>query len=476
MPAAYDAIIIGAGPNGLAAAIVLAQEGRSVLVLEGAETVGGGARSAALTLPGFIHDVCSAVHPMALASPFFRGLPLSEHGLEWIQPPTPLAHPFADGRAVVLERSVDQTAGALGNDGNAYRRLMMPLVSDWETLCAAVLGPVRIPTRSIVNLARFGLHAFRPAVALAGSTFKQEAARALFGGLAAHSLLPLEKRMSSAFGLVLGVTAHTVGWPIPRGGAQRIADSLTSYLRSLGGEVRTGHTVTSLDGLPPSRVVLCDVTPRQLLRLAGGGLTPRYRRKLERYKYGPAAFKIDWALAGPIPWKALACRKAGTVHLGGTLPEIARSERAVWQGVPAEKPFVLLAQPSLFDSTRAPAGKHTAWAYCHVPNGSTVDMATRIEEQVERFAPGFRDLVLAKSISTPADLERHNPNLVGGDISGGANNIMQLFARPTLRLYRTSQPKLYICSASTPPGGGVHGMCGNLAALAVLQDNILARI
>ena len=438
-------------------------------VFEGAETPGGGTRSAALTLPGFIHDICSAVHPLAVASPFFSALPLGEHGLDWVQPPAPLAHPLDDGRAVVVERSVDQTAEGLGDDADAYRRLMGPLVRDWASMRTELLGPLRFPKHPL-KLARFGRYALRSACDVAQSLFRRAPARALFAGMGAHSLLPLERRPSAAFGLVLGITAHAVGWPIPRGGAQKIADSLLSYLRCLGGELVTGFSVTSLDELPPARAVLCDVTPRQLLRIAGARLTASYRQRLERYRYGPAVYKMDWALSGPIPWKAPECRRAGTVHLGGTIEEIAASERALWDGDHSERPFVLLAQPSLFDSTRAPTERHTAWAYCHVPNGSKTDMATRIENQIERFAPGFRDLILGRSVMPPAELERHNPNLVGGDISGGANNLAQLFARPTFRLYRTSSPELFLCSSSTPPGAGVHGMCGYFAAQAALKD------
>jgi len=470
----YDAVVIGSGPNGLAAAIVLAQANRSVVVFEGAETVGGGTRSAALTLPGFIHDICSAVHPLAVASPFLSTLPLAEHGLNWIEPPAALAHPLDDGRAVIVERSIEGTAERLGDDADAYRRLMNPLVADWDELRTALLGPLSLPKHpfQLIKLARFGLLAFRSARGLARSRFQGEPARALFAGMAGHSLLPLERRPSAAFGLVLGITAHAVGWPIPRGGSQKIADSLASYLRSLGGEVVTGFNVTSLDQLPPARAILCDVTPRQLLRIAGSRLTATFRHKLKRYRYGPAVCKVDWALAGPIPWKAPECGRAGTLHLGAALEEIAVSERAAWLGRHAEKPFVLVAQPSLFDPSRAPAGKHTAWAYCHVPNGSTVDMSARIEGQIERFAPGFRDLVLGRSVLTSAELERHNPNLVGGDIGGGANDLGQLFTRPTRRLYRTSSPGLYLCSSSTPPGGGVHGMCGYFAAQAALKDGL----
>ncbi len=465
----YDAIIVGSGPNGLAAGIVLAQAGRSVAVFEAAETVGGGTRTAELTLPGFVHDVCSAVHPLAVASPFFRRLPLADHGLEWVEPPVPLAHPLDADRAVVVERSVAATAERLSDDADAYYRLMKPLTKTWNILAESLLGPLKFP-RHPLPLGRFGLNAFRSASGLAQSLFKREAARAVFAGLAAHSMLPLERRVSAAFGLVLGITAHAVGWPVPRGGSQKIADSLQSLLRSLGGEVITGFEVTSLDQLPSSRAVLCDVTPRQLMRIAGHRLTPSFRRALEAYRYGPGVCKMDWALDGPIPWSSPECRGAGTVHLGGTLEEIALAERAVWEGAHAERPFVLLAQPSLFDSTRAPRGKHTAWAYCHVPNGSNVDMTASIENQIERFAPGFRELILKRHIMTAVDLERHNANLVGGDIGGGVNDWLQLFVRPTVRLYRTSSPGLYICSASTPPGGGVHGMCGYFAAQAALQD------
>jgi phytoene dehydrogenase-like protein len=439
-------------------------------VLEARETIGGGCRSTELTLPGFVHDVCSAIHPLGLGSPFFRTLPLSDHGLEWIHPPAPVAHPLDDGTAVVIERSVDETAAGLGQDAGAYRRLMEPLAAGWDALAPDLLAPLHLP-RQPLAMARFGLTAIRSASGLARARFRGERARAVFAGVAGHSILPLERPATAAIGLVLGALAHAVGWPLPRGGSRRIAEALGAHLQSLGGEIRTGSPVESLDSLPPARVVVCDVTPRQLLALAGDRLRGRYRRGLERYRYGPAAFKLDFALSGPIPWKAAGCARAATVHLGGTLDEIAASEAAVGRGEHPERPFVLLVQPSLFDASRAPAGRHTAWAYCHVPNGSTFDMRARIEAQIERFAPGFRDLVLARSVLTPARLEERNPNYVGGDINGGAQDLGQMFTRPVARIvpYSTPVPGLYICSSSTPPGGGVHGMCGYHAARAALK-------
>jgi len=467
---AYDAVVVGSGPNGLAAAITVARAGKSVLVLEAKETIGGGCRSAELTLPGFVHDVCSAIHPLGLGSPFFKTLPLGDHGLEWVHPPAPVAHPLDDGTAVVIERSVEETAAGLGSDGKVYRRLMGPVAAGWDDLAANLLGPVALP-RHPIALARFGIHAIRSARGLAESRFEGERARAVFAGLAGHAIVALERPATAAIALVLGALAHAVGWPLPRGGSQRIADALASYLRSLGGQIRAGSPVESLDRLPPARAVLLDVTPRQLVQIGGGRLRGRYRRRLEAYRYGPAAFKLDFALSGPIPWRAQACARAGTVHLGGTLREVAASEAAVGRGEHPERPYVLVAQQSLFDASRAPAGKHTAWAYCHVPNGSTFDMADRIEAQIERFAPGFRDLVLARSVLTPARLQEHNPNYVGGDINGGAQDLAQMFARPALRIvpYSTPVRGLYICSSSTPPGGGVHGMCGHHAARAALR-------
>ncbi|MGE5303270.1 MAG: phytoene desaturase family protein [Alphaproteobacteria bacterium] len=463
-----DAIVIGSGPNGLAAAIRLAQAGLAVCVVEREQTCGGGTRSEALTLPGFIHDVCSAVHPLAMGSPFFRSLPLARHGLKWIYPPAAVAHPFDDGTAVCVERSLERTAERLGFDKNAYRELMGPLAQSWTLIDEELLGPVKIP-RFPLPLARFGLAGFKSAQRLVRARFGAAPAAALFAGLAAHSMLPLERVPAAAFGLVLGITAHVFGWPIPKGGSRSIADALSSLLRSLGGKIITGHNVNSLDELPSVKLTLCDVTPRQLLQMAGSRLPPFYQRQLARYRYGMGAYKVDWALDGPIPWKAAECATAATVHLGATFDEIAASERAAWNGEHAEKPFVLVVQPSLFDSSRAPAGKHTAWAYCHVPHGSNFSMLERIETQIERFAPGFRARVLARSILPPAELERRNPNLIGGDINGGIQDVRQLFFRPTRSHYQTPVKGLYLCSSSTPPGGGVHGMCGYFAACAALR-------
>ena len=455
------AVVIGSGPNGLSAAILLARAGRAVTVYEASSHIGGGARSRALTLPGFLHDVCSAIHPMAVASPCFEQFPLRRHGLEWIHPDAPLAHPLDDGSAVMLERSLDATCANLGPDGAAWRGLMEPFVEAWPELRGDVLAPLLRAPRHPVWMARFGLHALRPARALAQALFRGPRARALFAGIAAHSILPLEARPSSAVGMVLAIAGHAAGWPLPRGGSQRITDALAAYFRSLGGEIHAASPVTRL---PDAPLVMCDLTPRQLLALAGDCFPPRYRRALARWRYGPGAFKIDWALDGPIPWRASACARAGAVHVGGTLEEIA-----AWEGGHAGRPFVLVAQPSLFDPSRAPAGKHTAWAYCHVPNGAEADMTGAVEDQIERFAPGFHTRILARHVFTPAALERHNPNLVGGDIAGGAAGLRQTFLRPTPSLYRTPLKGVYICSASTPPGGGVHGMCGYWAVRAALR-------
>lgn len=468
--AAYDALVIGSGPNGLAAAITLARAGRSVLVLEAEDTIGGGARSAALTLPGFVHDLCSAIHPLGVISPFFRSLPLKEHGLEWIYPPAAVAHPLDDGTAALLEQSFETTGRTLGSDAAAYCRLLEPLVTSAADLFDEVLGPLRLPRHPLL-LARFGLWAGRSARGLADAWFQGVPARALFAGLAAHAILPLEQLFTAAVGLMLAIAGHAVGWPLPRGGSQRITEALGAYLRTLGGEIVPGRRVVSLQDLPQARALLFDVAPRELSQICGDRLPSRFRSKLERFRHGPAAFKLDWALDGPIPWMAAECTRAGTVHLGGTFEEIADAERAVWQGLHPERPYVLVAQQSLFDPTRAPPGQHTGWAYCHVPNGSTFDMTERIEAQMERFAPGFRKRILARAVRTPADFERHNANYVGGDISGGVMDIWQLFTRPTARLvpYATPAAGIYLCSSSTPPGAGVHGMCGYFAAQAALR-------
>lgn len=459
--AGQSAMVIGSGPNGLSAAILLARAGMRVTVREAAAEIGGGMKSEELTLAGFLHDVCSAIHPMAAASPCFEQFPLARHGLEWVHPEAPLAHPLDDGSAVMLERSIDATARGLGADGAAWARLMEPLAADWGKLRGELLGPVHVP-RHPFALARFGLQAIRPARALAESLFREARARALFAGIAAHSVLPLETRPSAAVGLVMAIVGHTVGWPFPRGGAGRIAAALAGCLREAGGEIRTESRV---DALPEEELTFCDVTPRQFLALAGTRLPEGFRRKLAGWRYAPGVFKLDYALSGPIPWTARECARAGTVHLGGTLEEIAEWERGF-----TGRPFVLLAQHTLFDATRAPAGCHTAWAYCHVPNGSAGDYTEAIEGQIERFAPGFRKLVLARHTLTPANLERRNANLVGGDVNGGLGDLRQFFLRPTRMLYRTPLRGVYLCSASTPPSGAVHGMCGYHAVQAALRD------
>jgi phytoene dehydrogenase-like protein len=464
----YDAVVVGAGPNGLAAAITLARAGQSVVVFEQSTRAGGGVRSEALTLPGFVHDVCSSVYPLAAASPFFGSLPLQALGAEWVHPPLPVAHPLDGSDAVVISGSVGETIADLGEDRVAYARLFAPLADRWQALVDDVLAPPHVPRHPWL-LARFGREALQPAAAVATRRFRGARARALFAGLAAHSTLRLDARPSAAVGLLLGALAHAVGWPFVRGGASRLAEALVAEFASRGGEIVTGHTVSSLDSLPPARSILCDVTPKQLIAIAGPRLSSSHRGALARYRYGPGVFKLDWALSDPIPWRASVCRLAGTVHVGGTLDEIASAEAAAWCGTTADRPFVLVAQPTIADSSRAPTGRHVAWGYCHVPHGSTVDMTERVEAQVERFAPGFRDAILARHASAPRDLERGNPNLVGGDIGGGAMDLGQVFARPTWRGYRTSAPGLYLCSSSTPPGGGVHGMCGYHAARTALK-------
>ncbi len=466
----YDAVVVGSGPNGLAAAILLQQNGLSVLLLEGKNEIGGGLRSAELTLPGFTHDICSAIHPLAAGSPFFQQLPLEEHGLEYIYPPVAAAQPFDNGTAAVLKQSIEETAKLLGADEQAYLQLMQPIVNEWPSIAPDVLGPLHFPAHPLA-MARFGFPALTSATHLA-KRFKTAEAKGLLAGMAAHAMQPLSNAATSAIALVLMANGHLKGWPVPKGGSNRIANALASYFVSIGGKIETGVNVTSLQQLPSSGAVLFDVSPRQLLQIAGHKFSTIYKWQLERYRYGMGVFKMDWALDGPIPFKAEGCTDAGTVHIGGTLQEIVDSEQQIWNGKHTEKPYVLLAQQSLFDDTRAPAGKHTAWAYCHVPNGSTTDMTTIIENQIERFAPGFKERILAKHTMNTVQVEEYNPNYIGGDINGGVIDLGQLFTRPALRWspYKTSAKGLYLCSASTPPGGGVHGMCGYYAAKRVLKD------
>jgi phytoene dehydrogenase-like protein len=466
----FDAVVVGSGPNGLAAAIELARNGVSVLVLEAKETIGGGARTAELTLPGFRHDVCSAIHPTARVSPFFRQLPLESYGLEWIEPPHAVAHPLDDGTAAIIDRSIETTAIGLGVDGDAYRKLMQPLAQSATALFDEILRPMRLVPRHPLTMARFGFNAVRSAKAVV-ARYKGDPARALFAGCAAHSFVPMEQAGSASFGLVMSLSAHAVGWPLAKGGSDSLIQALAAHLRSLGGEIRTSHCVASLRDIPPSRAVIFDLTPRQLVAIAGDALPPRYVRRLQRFRYGPGVFKVDWALDGPIPWRAAECGRAATVHVGGRFEEIAAHEAAIWRGRVTDKPFVLVAEQSRFDPTRAPAGKQTGWAYCHVPNGSTEDMTEIIERQMERFAPGFRDRILARHTMNTAQYEAYNPNVIGGDIGGGANILRQFVGRPVLSLnpYATPNRRLYIGSSSAPPGGGVHGMCGYWAARAALR-------
>jgi phytoene dehydrogenase-like protein len=468
MAAAPDAIVIGAGPNGLSAAVALARAGRSVTVYEALDTIGGGASSAELTLPGFVHDVCSAVHPFAVASPFWRTLPLAEHGLRWVHAAAELAHPLDGGDAAIAWHFLDVTASHFGKDAAAYLSLFEPIVDDWKRLLPVVLGKPAIPAHPFA-VAKFGIQALAPAWVRARRSFVTERPRALLAGMAAHAMLPLERFPTGAVALVFTALAHTTGWPFPEGGAQRLSDALASLLRSLGGTIVTGARVENVDDLPRARAILCDLSPRPLLRIAGHRFPAGFRDRLAQYRYGVGVFKVDWALDAPIPWSDPRVSQAGTVHVGGTLDEVAAAERDVAKGRLTDRPFVLLSQPTLFDPTRAPAGRHIAWGYCHVPNGSNADMLPRIEAQIERFAPGFRDRILARRVTTTSDLERRNPNLVGGDIGMGVMDWRQLFTRPTWRLYTTPAPDIYLCSASTPPGVGVHGMCGYFAAQAALK-------
>lgn len=462
------ACVVGAGPNGLSAAIVLAQAGLQVEVLEAQSTAGGAARTLELTLPGFRHDFGSAVYPFGAGSPFFSSLPLIDHGLQWIHSPAALAHPLDDGTAVMLERDLHSTTGSLGIDGRAWDKLVRPFVERWSEFGPEVLHPIPFIPKHPWLMARFGTTAIRSARAVA-SRFRSERARALFAGLAAHSFLSLDEPLSAAFAILLATLAPAVGWPVPRGGAQSLTNALCSYLSTFGGVVKTSSPVESLAELKNYELILCDLTPQQLIRIGGQRLSAGYKGQLQKYRYGAGVFKVDYALNAPLPWKASECLRAATVHLGGTFEEIAASEKTIRSGKNADRPFVLLAQPSLFDSTRAPAGKHTAWAYCHVPNGSDVNVLEKLENQIDRFAPGFRDCILARRVFCPADLERMDANLIGGDVAGGIVDIRQFLFRPTWRHYATSARDIYICSASTPPGGGVHGMCGFHAARMALS-------
>lgn len=467
----YDAVIIGSGPNGLAAAITLLRAKKRVLIIEAKDSIGGGMRTGELTLPGFQHDICSAIHPLGIGSPFFRSIPLAEHGLKWIYSPAALAHPLDNGQTALLVNSIEETAKTLGEDSEAYRHIIGPLASKWNLILPEILAPLHIP-RHPFALLRFGLSAIQPAQSFSKRKFSSALARGFFAGLAAHSIVPLEAPITASFALVLGILGHRVGWPMPLGGSQSIALALESYIKSLGGEFLLNTNIKSLEELPSSDIILFDLTPRQILAIAGSRLPEGYRHQLEKYRYGPGIFKMDFAVKSPLPFKSPECTLSAVVHIGGTMEEIAHSEKEVWQGKHPEKPFVILAQQSLFDKTRAPGENHTVWAYCHVPNGSDVDMSERIISQIERFAPGFRSTILSAHRMNSMDFQTYNSNYIGGDINGGVQNWRQLFTRPTLSFtpYRTPVKGIYICSSSTPPGGGVHGMCGFYAAKTALKD------
>lgn len=471
----YDAIVVGSGPNGLAAAITLQQKGLSVLIVEGKNTIGGGLRSAELTLPGFKHDICSAIHPLAVASPFFSSLPLNEHGLTFIQPTIAAVHPLDNGKSAALCDSLEETAHCLGIDKESYLNLIEPITKRWDVLLPELLAPLHFP-KDPINFAKFGINAFQPATWIE-KKFETREAKALWAGMTAHAIQPLSNLTTSAIGLVLMASAHKHGWPIPKGGSQSLANALASYFVSIGGKIETDFLVKSLDQLPSANAILFDITPQQLLKIAGHRFSNIYKWQLEKYRYGMGVFKVDWALEGEIPFTSAQAREAGTLHLGNTFAEIATSELATSKGKHPEKPFVLLAQQSIFDDTRSPKGNHVVWGYCHVPNGSTQDMTDAIEKQVERFAPGFRERILARHTFNTAQLEEYNPNYIGGDINGGIIDLGQLFTRPALRFspYRTSEKGLYICSSSTPPGGGAHGMCGFHAAQRAWKDIFLNR-
>jgi phytoene dehydrogenase-like protein len=466
----YDVVVIGSGPNGLASAVATARAGLHTLVVEAKEAPGGGMRTAALTAPGFLHDVCSSVHPLAAASPWFRRLALDELGLQWIQPPAPVAHVLAHGRVAMLERSLDDTAAQLGRDGRAYRDLLAPYVEHFDALLDMILAPLRPPAHPVL-LARFGLDAIHSMRVLARRRFRGEEAGALLAGIAAHAMIPLENLASASFGLVLAIAGHAVGWPLARGGSRAIGDALVARLRQLGGELALDTPITTFDQLPPARAYMFDVTPRQLLAIAGDRLPSRYRARLARFRYGPGVFKMDWALRAPVPWTDPQLARTATVHLSGSVDELARAEHAVHHGRLPERPFVLFVQPTLFDPSRAPPGMHVAWAYCHVPHASPIDASEAIESHIESFAPGFRDVIVERATKNAIEIEQYNANYVGGDINGGISDLRQLFFRPIASAdpYATPTPNIFICSSSTPPGGGVHGMCGYWAARSVLH-------
>jgi phytoene dehydrogenase-like protein len=467
----YDAVIIGSGPNGLSAAIRLSQEGLKVLVLEAKDTIGGGTRTMELTEPGFLHDVCSAVHPTAAGSPFLSTLDLDKFGLEFIQPEVAYAHPLDDGEAGLAYQDLNKTAERLGVDKEAYIKLYNEFVNDWDYLSQDIFGTLRIPKHPLL-MAKFGWYGMFSAKLLCNSLFKTEKARALFTGCAAHSIVPLTRSFTASFGIVLGASAHSVGWPVAKGGSASITNAMAKLFRSLGGEIKTGYRVKTLSDLPPSKVILFDLTPHQIARIAENELPKSYLNKLRNYKYGPGTFKMDWALSEAVPWTNKEARKAGTLHLGGTFLDISKAEQAVWDGEHPENPYVLVSQPTVCDPSRAPEGKHTLWAYCHVPNGSEQDMTKVIEDQIERYAPGFKDIIISKHTMHAMEMEQYNFNYIGGDINGGAQTVTQLFGRPTLKWdpYKIPANGLYICSSSTPPGGGVHGMSGYHAAQSVLKN------
>lgn len=467
----YDAVVVGSGPNGLSAAIRLAQENLKVVILEASDTIGGGTRTLELTEPGFLHDICSAVHPTAAGSPFFNTLNLSEFGLEWVQPPYPFAHPLERDKSVFVSRSLEMTLEGLGPDAKAYEKLLRKFIKQWDSLSKDIFGTLRIPSQPL-KMARFGLYGLLSAETLSNSVFKFERTRAMFAGCAAHSIIPLNKMFTSSFGIVLGASAHAVGWPVAKGGSGQISYALAERFKSLGGTIITNHEVKGQGDIPSAKTILFDLTPHQIADILNDSLPSSYKRKLKNYTYGPGTFKLDFALSEPVPWTDERLAKAGTLHLGGSLNEITASEQAVWDGNHPDNPYVLLSQPSLFDDTRAPEGKHTLWAYCHAPNGSEEDMSLQIINQIEKHAPGFRDTIIKKHTMNSADFEAYNSNYIGGDINGGAQFFKQLFGRPVLKWdpYKMPVKGYYICSSSTPPGGGVHGMCGYHAAQSALKN------